>query len=368
MKHDSTPAALLILVIVILVFLQQATIEGSWSPPYLGRNLDWNRIETSQNALHIDTAGLRNLPALSFLPHPLPALKQTQLMKVTPEGSEIVSVGPGGLWVESDLHRGFPRIKVEQSSDSYRLTAHLYQPETGMNLFSGPIEGWLDTELYRPETEGVDPSILSFLPRRTERAVLIDTRGLQLPAQLRSRLISEWKRWEFEPYVSLAEAFGPAFCYAEWEGQDLLVADVKSREQIDNALQRRFPPKVIEMTSTWAFGTPVWGFEQTSKPAWTLRGDRFIATTSGGTSRLADLLSERYLRNYTFVPRSPLLKEMNRLASGQKGWHVWIIEQASNSQIHWAALLRWPEAGTGKLQGYLVVWLPPQNTERENKS
>jgi hypothetical protein len=366
MKQDSKPSALLILILIMMVFLQQASGEVPWSPPYLGRDVGWTGHSGTENSLYLDTMGLTNLPSLSFLPDSLPHLKPDQLLRVTPSGSEVVRMTrQDGQVAFNELYRGFPRAKVEQRSDSYRLSTELYQPKVGRNLFVGPIDGWVDTELYRPNTVGISLGALTFLPRRTERAVLLDSRGLRLPKDLRARLMEQWKRWEFEPYVSLANAFGPSFCYAEWQGGSLVVADIKSLSAVENVLSSRFPPRVVDMASTWSFGTTIWGFEKTTKPAWMLRGDRFLATPDGGTDRIARMMSERYERDCSFLAESPLLKELQRLASLEKGWHLCIIEQRPSSQLHWAALLNWPEAGGSKVEGHLVVWLPPEPIERD---
>jgi hypothetical protein len=367
MKQDSKPAAILIVIVVMIVLLHQSSADAPWSPPYLGRDLGWSRQGGAESLLLIDTTGLK-LPSLSFLPESLPRLEPDELLRVTPGSTKVVKM----TWRDhhipySHLYAGYPRIQVGQRSDSYRLGAHLHQPEVGKSLFSGPVEGWLSTDVYRPTEPGMELDTLALLPRETERALLLDTRGLHLSKPLRARLMEQWKRWEFEPYISLSEAFGAAFCYAQWEGLDLVVSDIQSREPIDKALDRRFPPNIIELVSTWSHGTPIWGFEKTSRPAWMIRGDHFIATPDGGVDRLDRLLLERYEHDFSFRPVSPLLKELNRLAKSQKGWHVCIIEQRPNSQVHWAALLRWPVADKGKIEGFLVVWLPPDPGPREKK-
>lgn len=358
MKPQPKPLALLILVVVMLIFVYQLSYVGSWSPPYLGRDLGWSRPEPAQATLWLDPMGLEDFPKLPFLPDLSSLIEPDRLVQVTPQGSEFVSVGRDR--VAPFPQGGFPRLKIMQGSGGHQVSASLFQPHIGRNLFRGPVTGRMGGSLYRPEGPGLTLDTLKLLPRSTERLLLLDTGGFAITKELKEDMITQWKRWEFEPYVSLNNTFGPAFCYAEWGGHSFVIADLLSRERFEKALRRRFPLTVLELVSTWSHGTTISGFEATSKPAWTVRGDQLISTTDGGLEALDTLLLERYGQDHSYRRDSPLLQELLRLSETEKGWHVCVLEQRPQSQIHWAALLRWPEAGTDEVEGYAVIWLPAE--------
>lgn len=356
MKQDTGPAVLILLVGIVSLALWQSTPVEPWSPPYLGRDLGWGKIELSGLRITLDTRGLEGLSEISFLPAPLPELKPDQMLEVASTGATPIKLAP-----DDDARTVYPRAMVSQRVDEQWIRATLYQPDSGKMLFAGPLEGHLDTSLYRPAGGGVPLDALALIPSGASRILLLDTAGLNLNEELRNQLVEQWKRWEFEPYIELAGAFTSPFLYAEWKERKLLVTGVKSWEPVERALQRRFPLNVVDIQSTWSHATTISGFEKDSGPAWMSRGNQLIATPDGGVQYLDELLLERYSRASSFRSPNPFLKELVELSESQKGWHVAIIEQPPGGGPQWGALVRWPRPDDPSIEGFLVVWVPPKS-------
>lgn len=354
MKQDNGPAVLILLVGIISLALWQSTPVEPWSPPYLGRDLGWQNLELSGPRLTLDTRGLEGLSELPFLPNPLPQLKPGQLLEVASTGATPTTLQP-----DSEARHSYPRAVVSQRLGEQWIRATLYQPDSAKLLLVGSLEGRLDTPLYRPTGGGVSLDTLGFLPADTQRALLLDTAGLKLSEELRSRLVEQWKRWEFEPYVSLADAFTAPFVYAEWQEKKVVLAGVKSWELVEQALQERFPPNLVDLESTWSHATTISGFKADSGPAWMARANLLVATPDGGVRYLDGLLRERYSRASSFRSRSPLLEELAQLGKSEKGWHLAIIEQPPGGGLQWGALVRWPRPDDPTIEGFLVAWIPP---------
>ncbi|MFA7482493.1 MAG: hypothetical protein WC314_18430 [Vulcanimicrobiota bacterium] len=349
---------MLLLVGCLLGFaLVQVTPDEPWSPPYLGGDLGWSKARSEQAYMILDPRGLESLQKLPFLPHPLPRLKPGESWEVTPGKAQVLSLEP--LEDSSEIKQ-FPRVLAGQKFGESWLQATLYQPRTGIPLLSGPIKGQLDLPFYRPIEARLDPHSLSLVPADVDRLLAADPGGLHLEEVLRNKLIKEWKQWEFEPYVSLADAFQAPFCFAEWQGRSLVMVGLDSLESVEAALRRRFPPNVIKTISSWSHATGITGFEKESGPAWMLRGENLVATPDGGTDFLEELLTGLYSpQSYRFRPTSPLLEELSKLARTQSGWHLFVVERQPAAQFHWGVLLRWPQPDKAHVEGHMVVWIPP---------
>ena len=361
MKQDTGPAVLILLAGIISLALWQSTPVEPWSPPYLGRDLGWQKLELSGPRILLDTRGLEELPEIPFFPAPLPQLKPGQMLEVASTGTTPIRLSPDG-----ENRSIYPRAVVSQRVGEQWIRATLYQPNSGEMLLAGPLEGRLASSLYRPAGGGVPMDGLGLLPSRASRILLLDTDGLNLDEELRNQLVEQWRRWEFEPYIELAGAFTSPFLYAEWNNRKLLVAGVESWELVEQALQQRFPVNVIDLKSTWTHATTISGFEKDSGPAWMARGNQLVATPDGGVQYLDELLRERYSRASSFRSQSPFLKELNRLGESQKGWHVAIIEQPPGGGLQWGALVRWPRPDDPSIEGFLVVWIPPNSWKEKD--
>ena len=351
MKQDTGPSVLFLLVAIVSLALWQATPEEPWSPPYVGRDLGWGKLPLKKDALILDTHGLSDLPGL----------EPDRMMEVAPGRRTLLSLQPDG-----DSKLEYPRAVLTRGTGDSWIKATLSQPRTGRMLFVGPLTGKVDTPLYRPSDGGISLEGLRLLPPRTTRAVQVDTTGLHLTEELRSRLMAQWKQWEFEPYVTLADTFGSTLVYGEWEDGTILAVEVSSWEKVEEALRKRFPKNVVALVSTWSHATTISGFQEDSGPAWMGRGNYLMATPDGGVRNLEQFLTRRYDESISFRPRSPLVEEISRLADTQKGWHVCIIEQPIDGAPHWGALLRWPRPDDPTIEGFLVVWVPPKSRKEKN--
>jgi len=260
------------------------------------------------------------------------------------------------------LFSGRPRVAFRQSVLETQIEGELFDAPSGANLISGPVRVTIPSQFLAPRI-GTAPSldILRLLPYDVEKVLFLDTASLALPEDLKEALRTQWKRWEFEPLTEFRTVLASPFCYAQWRGGALLMSGIKWNEGFQSQVESRFPRSVISSKGTWSAGTQVKGFEREHKPAWFVRGDYLVASPKGGVERLAEMLSTRFERAKSFRKTSPLIREMERLSSPEKGWHVCIIERSPKSPIHWILVLTFDRESVGNAHGYLIVELRPDS-------
>lgn len=359
MKPDGSPRVLLLFSLLI-GFVVWSSGPAPISPPYSGKIPTWSGTEELPFYCLVNTAGIQP-SEIERVTGPLPSMLGEKLLLITPKETKLVTGdGEAEEPLSSSLFRGNPKIRLGGHSNGASFSALLYQSDKDRLLFSGPLRGSLDNRLMRKPSAGVDLQALSILPADTERAFLVDTGSISLSDELRTRLIDEWKRWEFEPYVSLSKAFGPAFCYAEREGERIVVAQVVDSDSVQRAIEQRFSSSVTKTVSLFSHGVVAQGFTRRSKPAWTLRGDYLLAVIGGGLEGLDKVLQARYSSDGQEQVARPVRKELSRLSSTKAGWQVCLFEQRPDSPIHWALLARWTPEKEDNIEGYVVVWLPSE--------
>ena len=343
------PVALLLLCGALFLTIQQIGPARPWTPPFMGQ-ANLSQVDSSDWEFVFDTRAWPDLEKLNLvLPPSSPSLERGRIYRWQESGLESFEASRG----KSTFASG-PRASLAYDRGGLEFMAQLYQNQVGVALMSGPIRAKLPSEFFRPESSGVDLEALRMLPLDVERVLLVDTQGIQVPEALWLALQKEWKRWEFEPQVTLQGAFASPFVYALWRGDSVLMCALNSPAALQEELARRFPSSLIPSTVRWSQGHRILGFQEQRNPSWYFRGDFLVATPEGGTDRLVEFLEYRN-RDLAFRKRDRFFAELQRLAEGEKGWHLCIIERSAEKPIHWAALLRWSDSVSGQAEGYLIV-------------
>lgn len=355
------PFALLLLCSALFLIIQQVGVERPWTPPFMGQahlsqvDSDWEFV--------FDTRAWPELESLKpYLPLSSRSLEGGKIYRWGENGRESFTASR-----RKSVSAPGPRVSIAYARDGLELRTELSQAQVGIGLLSGPIKAKLPSEFFRPESTGVGLQALRLLPLDVERVLLVDTQGIQIPEFLWQALKKDWKRWEFEPHLSLKGALASPFCYADWRGHSLLICALNSPSALQEELARRFPSSLIQSTARWSQGHRILGFQEDRNPAWYFRGDFLLATPVGGTDRLVDLLDYRS-RDLSFRAPDRFFAELQRLGESEKGWHLCIIERSAEKAIHWAALLRWSDADSGLAEGYLIIKPNPLSRDPQLKA
>ena len=89
------------------------------------------------------------------------------------------------------------------------------------------------------------------------------------------------------------------------------------------------------------------------------------------TAQILLRLAETYdldLRDLATADEDRFFAELQRWGESQKGWHLCIIERSVEKPIHWAALLRWSDATSGRAEGYLIADINPLTVDPQLKT
>jgi hypothetical protein len=355
---------MLLLMAVLCFFCKQLGFSQPWNPPFYG-TASLAQLKSQQKPLEVvvDPRGWEK-----FLKGELGYLLDPDNPRVAGKGLVLLGSASGvEPAIVSPDFSGQPRAAFRQSSESFQIEGELFDSDRGATLISGPVRVQASTRFLAPRPgPGVTLDVLRFLPPDVDRALLIDTRSVRLPAALKDALRQQLKRWGFDPFTALGTTLSSPLCYADWRGGSLLLSGIESTELFEDEIEGRFPRAVISTTAAWAAGTRIVGFDRASKPAWFIRGDYLVATPDGGVERLAGMLKGRFENTASFLGHPPLIGELERLSALRKGWHVCIIERSPESAIHWVLLLAWDKNKPGTANGYLATELRPTKEAKDS--
>lgn len=346
---EGAPIGLLLVFLVVMICIQFLSPRDIWAPLQSNTDARYDvSIGTDIWELQLDT---KNIPQahtrsiLELLPGQPKALSGTMLPTWSNAAAE-------------EIFQGAPRayFKIEQAEAT--LEGKLFALQAAPGLYGGPIRVRLESAFLAPhQSKGVSLDILGDLPQNSSQVLVIDSGILRLPEDLKKKLVSQWKRWEFNPLLDLAPALKGPFCFLKWEGTTILASQMDKPEMIDRFIDYRFPTSLVARTARWSHGVRVHGFQEDSRAAWYQRGDYFFCTPDGGIDSLSHLLERRFDVDQSLRDGSPFLKELSALVQAQKGWHVCIIERSQDRPIHWALLLKWPEPDSDLAEGFLMTQL-----------
>lgn len=341
------PAGLLIICLFVLLGIIQLTLPNLWIPPRAARPQKYDiSIAGSDWLVQLDSRGLASdqfLRIFGLIPSDKPGL-------VGLSWDQVVIPELGSRFGAT------PRGRLVLGQEGFQLSSVLFDVDSDGRTFGGPVRAQINSKLVVPKAKTVGLELLRSLPSNIDRLFLVDLDILSLPPELRTQLLKQWSRWEFDPLSDFLTALESPFCYLQWQGLTVLQSKLKSQAKLDRLLERRFPKSIIPTTFGISQGTTIYGFESESKPAWYSRGDYLVCATDGGVKGLSRFLSERF-RKTSFRPRDVLLEQFQRLSKTEKGWHVCIIERSPDLPVHWALLLRWNSDLSGRADGYLVIQL-----------
>lgn len=342
------PIACLLLIVSFFFVLSYLSFERPWLPPFHGRaSFDQQVYGVPDWQANVDPRGWDRVLQSSALSEQL--------------GQFHMQLSRGDAQTRDEDRKyhqffaGSPRLVFQYRNEPTEAWGELFQTDMSPRLLSGPVQVKLPAGLYRGENLGISLGSLKTLPDDIQGLVAVDPRGLRLPEGISQALLEQWKRWEFDPFVDLGGALGDTLCYARWRGKTLFAVDLEDPQKVASELRRRYPDSVIKTLSRRAYGSRITGFELGDKPAWFVRGEQVFGTADGGISYLSRYLYTRLEKDGSLRAQSGLIRELQRLAEGQKGWHVCLIERQADKDFHWALLLNFSQTEPGRAEGFLVV-------------
>lgn len=299
---------------------------------------------------------LQNSSLTLALPERISDLSGLRFQRLGSKSMELFSAPLSSPTVPSSLFSHGP-VAVGEALDpagsaSFQLYRHAFVPR----LYSGRLQGRWQAYGSALSGQGFGLQQLGPLPPRVDRLLSVDSSVLSLASPFRERLEKAWRRWEFATLEELAKAFGPNLTYLRWKERTYFSLATKQPEQVSTVIAKRFPSSVVPTSVARVQGTRIQGFDPDG-PSWAQRGDYLFAVRSGGTTALGEFLTAALKPSPGHA--SQLWRELERLTSTERGWHLLVKTHSQELGLTWAAALRWPSPGEAEFSGYLVVEMDP---------